>query len=190
MDSGTEDSQSSPKRPRQQPAHPPIRQLLGAADAQTAHPATSSTAPAHQPLGSANAETTPARAPGHSGRQNAATRRNMRREERVTVQGPVKEQRPDGMAHRGGGGGGTMGWEGAMRHPALCSAYGTGGGAGMRAKTFVYLKWASDFWRCIQNFIPPQRKFFWCWGWVGGGGLAWGVWADMPLASGRETGSQ
>ena len=38
-----------------------------------------------------------------SGRQNAATRRNMRREERVTVQGPVKKQRPDGMSHGGGG---------------------------------------------------------------------------------------
>ena len=51
------------KRPPEQPAQPPIRQLLGAADAQTAHAATSSTAPAHQPLGSANAETTPAGAP-------------------------------------------------------------------------------------------------------------------------------
>ena len=40
-----------------------IRQLLGAADTQTAHPATFSTAPAHQRLGSANTETTPARAP-------------------------------------------------------------------------------------------------------------------------------
>ena len=40
---------------------------------------------------------------GRSGRQNAATRRNMRRDERVTVQGPVKEQQPDGMSHRGGG---------------------------------------------------------------------------------------
>ena len=39
-----------------------IRQLLGAADAQTAHHATFSTAPTHQILGSANAETTPARA--------------------------------------------------------------------------------------------------------------------------------
>ena len=39
---------------------------------------------------------------GRSGRQNAATRRNMRRGERVTVQGPVKEQQPDGMSHRGG----------------------------------------------------------------------------------------
>ena len=38
---------------------------------------------------------------GCSGRQKAATRRNMRREERVTVQGPVKEQQPDGMSHRG-----------------------------------------------------------------------------------------
>ena len=41
------------------------------------------------------------RSTGRSGRQNAATRRNMRREERVTVQGPVKEQQPDGMSHRG-----------------------------------------------------------------------------------------
>ena len=40
-----------------------IRQLLGAADAQTAHHATFSTAPTHQLLGSVNAETTPARAP-------------------------------------------------------------------------------------------------------------------------------
>ena len=40
-----------------------IRQLLGAADAQTAHHATFSTAPTHQLLGSANAETAPARAP-------------------------------------------------------------------------------------------------------------------------------
>ena len=40
-----------------------IRQLLGAADAQTAHHATFSTAPTHQLLGSADAETTPARAP-------------------------------------------------------------------------------------------------------------------------------
>ena len=40
-----------------------ICQLLGVADAQTAHHATFSTAPTHQPLGSANAETTPAGAP-------------------------------------------------------------------------------------------------------------------------------
>ena len=45
------------------------------------------------------------RSTGRSGRQNAATRRNMRREERGTVQGPVKKQQPDGMSHRGGGGG-------------------------------------------------------------------------------------
>ena len=45
------------------------------------------------------------RSTSRSGRQNAATQRNMRREERVTVQGPVKEQRPDRMSHGGGGGG-------------------------------------------------------------------------------------
>ena len=69
------------KRPPQQPAQPPIRQLLGAADTQTAHPATFSTAPTHQRLGSANAETTPAGAPA------AAADRT---------------QRPDVMSHRGG----------------------------------------------------------------------------------------
>ena len=49
-----------------------IRQLCipGAADAQTAHHATSSTAPAHQPLGSASAETTPARAPAAAADRN------------------------------------------------------------------------------------------------------------------------
>ena len=62
-----------------------IRQLLGATDVQTAHHATSSKSTAR------------------SSRQRAATRRNMRREERVTVQGPVKKQQPDGMSHRGGG---------------------------------------------------------------------------------------
>ena len=41
------------------------------------------------------------RSTGRSGRQKAATRRNMRREERVTVQGPVKKQQPDGMSHGG-----------------------------------------------------------------------------------------
>ena len=40
-----------------------IRQLLGATDTQRAHHATFSTVPTHQLLGSANAETTPARAP-------------------------------------------------------------------------------------------------------------------------------
>ena len=50
------------KRPPATTSTTPIRQLLGATDAQTAHHATSSTAPAHQLLGSANAETTPARA--------------------------------------------------------------------------------------------------------------------------------
>ena len=35
----------------------------------------------------------------------AFVKRSMRREERVTVQGPVKKQQPDRMSHRGGGGG-------------------------------------------------------------------------------------
>ena len=50
-----------------------IRQLLGAADTQTAHHATFSTVPTHQLLGSANAETTPARAPADRKQRPDAT---------------------------------------------------------------------------------------------------------------------
>ena len=41
---------------------------------------------------------------GRSGRQNALTRRNMRREGRATARSPVKKPQPDGMSHGGGGG--------------------------------------------------------------------------------------
>ena len=41
------------------------------------------------------------RSTGRSGRQNAATRRNMRREDWGTFQGPVEGQQPHGMAHGG-----------------------------------------------------------------------------------------
>ena len=47
----------------------------------------------------------------------------MRREERVTVQGPVKEQQPDGMSHRGV----TILSLGVLQ---LYLVMGTGGGAG------------------------------------------------------------
>ena len=39
----------------------------------------------------------------------------MRREERVTVQGPVKEQQPDGMSHRGSNRG-SKGWGWGSSH--------------------------------------------------------------------------
>ena len=45
---------------------------------------------------------------GSHRKQKAATRRNMRREERGTVQGPRKGTATDGMSHGGGGGGGQM----------------------------------------------------------------------------------
>ena len=54
------------KRPRQQPAHPQYANYWAPLTRKrhiTPDPATSSTAPAHQQLGSANAETTPAGAP-------------------------------------------------------------------------------------------------------------------------------
>ena len=89
------------KRPRQQPAQPPIRQLLGAADTQTAQPRHIQHSPSTPTTGLRERGNDTSRSTGRSGRQNAATRRNMRREERVTVQAPVKEQQPDGMSHGG-----------------------------------------------------------------------------------------
>ena len=73
-----------------------IHQLLGAADAQTAHHATFSTALTHQLLGSANAETTPARAPAATAdrkQQPDATWKGRTGD----CPGPVKEQQPDEM---------------------------------------------------------------------------------------------
>ena len=85
------------KRPRQRPAQPPIRQLLGAADAQTNG---TSHHMQHSPgttTGLRERGNDTSKSTGRSGR------RNMRRDERVTVQGPVKEQQPDGMSHTGRG---------------------------------------------------------------------------------------
>ena len=80
----------------------------------------------------------------------------MRREERVTVQGPVKEQRPDGMSHGGLGNGPSVPppphtpWS----HLLLAHCFGDGntlpsrgdGGRGGQAppKRLVCL-WASHF---------------------------------------------
>ena len=70
--------------------------------------ATFSTGPGTPTTGLRERGNNTGRSTGRSGRQNAATRRNMRRDERVTVQGPVQERQPDGMSHRGGGGGGCV----------------------------------------------------------------------------------
>ena len=96
-----------------------IRQLLGAADTQTAHPATFNTAPTHQTTGLRERGNNTSKSTRRIGRQKAATRCNMRREERGTVQGPVKEQQPEGMSHRGrGGSGGGPGSHSAGRSAA------------------------------------------------------------------------
>ena len=84
-----------------------IRQLLGAADTQTAHHCHIQHSPSTPTTGLRKRVNDTSKSTGRSGRQKAATRCNMRREERVTVQGPVKEQQPDGMSHRGGEGGPT-----------------------------------------------------------------------------------
>ena len=78
-----------------------IRQLLGAADAQTAYPCHIQHSPNTPTTGLRKRGNDTSKSTGRSGRQKAATRRNMRREEWVTVQGPVKEHQPDGMSHRG-----------------------------------------------------------------------------------------
>ena len=70
------------KRPPQQPTHTP-------------------SAPTTGPRKHGNNTT---RNTGRSGCQNAATQSNMRRKERVTVQGPVKKPQLDEMSHRGAAG--------------------------------------------------------------------------------------
>ena len=79
-----------------------IRQLLGAADAQNGTPCHIQHSPNTPTTGLRERRNDTSKSTSRSGRQKAATRRNMQREERVTVQGPVKEQQPDGMSHRGG----------------------------------------------------------------------------------------
>ena len=60
-----------------------------------------STKPRNEPRTNRHNDTS--RNTGRSGRQNATTRRNMRRDERVTVQGPVKEQQTRRNVARGDG---------------------------------------------------------------------------------------
>ena len=64
--------------------------------------------------------------PGRSGRQNATTRRNMRRGERVTVQGPVKEQQPDGMLAAASGQSGKQAGRQAETHSYGFFSWGPG----------------------------------------------------------------
>ena len=53
----------------------------------------------------------------------------MRREEQVTVQGPVKEQQPDGVSHRGGGV--SVGWASGRGHGHVwVGGWVCGGGGG------------------------------------------------------------
>ena len=74
-----------------------ICQLLGAADGTPCHIQHSPNTPT---TGLRERGNNTSKSTGCSGRQKAATRHNMRREERVTVQGPVKQQKSDGMSHR------------------------------------------------------------------------------------------
>ena len=67
-------------------------------------PATTSTTPSVPTTGHHQSGNDITRNTGRSGRQKALTRRSMRREERVTVQGPVKKPQPDGTSNKGGGG--------------------------------------------------------------------------------------
>ena len=88
------------KRSPQQPAQPRCANYWA--------PLTHKRHPPHQPhspdtptIGLCKHGNNTSRSTGRSGPQNAATPHNMRGEERVTVQGPVKKQQPGEMSHRG-----------------------------------------------------------------------------------------
>ena len=72
------------KRPRQQPAHPQYANYW-APLTRKRHTMSHSAQPQHTNYWAPRMSS---KSTGRSGRQKAATRRNMRREERVTVQGP------------------------------------------------------------------------------------------------------
>ena len=79
-----------------------MRRGVGSKDRETT-PATTSTTPSAPTTGLCERGNDTTRNTGRSGRQKAATRRSTRREERVTVQDPVKKQQPDGMSQKWGG---------------------------------------------------------------------------------------
>ena len=73
-----------------------MRRGVGRENRTSTTPGTPTTGPRYRGRGTS-------RNTGRSGRQNAVTRRSTRRAERVTVQGPVKKQQPDGVSTGGGG---------------------------------------------------------------------------------------
>ena len=75
------------KRPRQQPAHPQYANYW-APLTRKQHTMPHSAQPQHTNYGLRERGNDTSKSTGRSGRQKAATRCNMRREERVTVQGP------------------------------------------------------------------------------------------------------
>ena len=100
------------KQPRQQPAHPQYANYWAPLTRKW-HTMPHSAQPQHTNYWANDTS----KSTGRSGRQKAATRRNMRREERVTGQGPVKE--PDGMSHRGAWTSDVMGSSGMCRGRGL-----------------------------------------------------------------------
>ena len=105
------------KRPPQQPAHPQYANYWALLT-----PCHIQHSPNTPTTGLCERGNDTSKSTGASSRQNAATRCNMRREERVTVQGPVKEQQPDGMSH--GGESATAELQGPFANPnPQCLAY-------------------------------------------------------------------
>ena len=106
---------------------------------------------------------------GCTGRHKAATRRNMRREETVTVQGPVKKQQPDGISHRGGGEGAGRGLVDQHRPPLEAPLPGTSPPAqcsGVHAcGRCVGRQARAPMWRCYRGGgdeeQPKQNTQFW-----------------------------
>ena len=82
------------KRPPQQPAQPPIRQLLGAPDAQTAHHATTSTAPIRQLRGAAQRANDPRHIQHSPSANHWAPRTRKRHQQEHRPQRPTESSDP------------------------------------------------------------------------------------------------
>ena len=179
-----------------------VRQLLGTANAQTAPAATRT---ATQPHGTPTTGLRERENDASRSTVRAATQRNMRREERGTVQGPVKKQQPDGMSHRGGA---SQAFVDEMQpelarhehHPRLAAGRGLGGifrlchgssgGGGGAVLKLVSRRpppWegtlSASLSRHGQDTIPQKQYLTMVGGWrlvTVGGGWGWVVLGGCP----------
>ena len=132
--------------------------------------------PARQLLSPADALMTPARAPAAAA--DRTQRPDATCEERVTVQGPVKKQQPDGMSHGGGGGG----WLGPQTNPPSQKHW-----PDPEHWSCAVLEFVDSRRMCTEGVPPAARHAFWAKGGGGNHALEGGEVPPRPLQGAQPT---